>query len=135
MISTSGFKPLNQLVSPFSESDKMPWGGAPKCPACDRNVYPMDQVIAADRQDPYSHPPFSSENAKPNLKQLSIEIDPAEIRSSFVIKKRGAEGFQKNPLKTFLVSLFNNDLSNESNFGRKQSRRTVPLNQFYFRCD
>jgi hypothetical protein len=46
---------LNQLVSPFSESDKMPWGGAPKCPACDRNVYPMDQVIAADRQDLYTH--------------------------------------------------------------------------------
>jgi hypothetical protein len=50
-----GFNPLNQLVSPFSESDKMPWGGAPKCPACDRNVYPMDQVIAADRQGPPLH--------------------------------------------------------------------------------
>eukprot|EP00092_Neocalanus_flemingeri_P025131 GFUD01027249.1.p1 GENE.GFUD01027249.1~~GFUD01027249.1.p1 ORF type:complete len:199 (+),score=47.75 GFUD01027249.1:54-650(+) len=28
----------------------MPWGGAPKCPACDRTVYPMEQVIAADRR-------------------------------------------------------------------------------------
>jgi len=28
----------------------MPWGGAPKCPGCERSVYPMDQVIAADRK-------------------------------------------------------------------------------------
>jgi len=28
----------------------MPWGSAPKCPACDRTVYPMEQVIAADRK-------------------------------------------------------------------------------------
>jgi len=28
----------------------MPWGGAPKCPACDRTVYPMDQIVAADRK-------------------------------------------------------------------------------------
>lgn len=26
------------------------WGGAPKCPACDRSVYPVEQVIAADRK-------------------------------------------------------------------------------------
>jgi len=28
----------------------MPWGSAPKCPACSRTVYPMEQVIAADRK-------------------------------------------------------------------------------------
>jgi len=28
----------------------MPWGGAPKCPACDRSVYPVEQIIAADRR-------------------------------------------------------------------------------------
>lgn len=28
----------------------MPWGAAPKCPGCDHTVYPMEQVIAADRK-------------------------------------------------------------------------------------
>jgi hypothetical protein len=88
------FNPLYQLVSPFSESDKMPWGGAPKCPACDRNVYPMDQVIAADRQDHPSHPTNAIENAKPNHKNVFaglsdmnyVEIKilrPREKRSPF----------------------------------------------------
>ncbi len=91
--STSGFKPLNHLVSPFSESDKMPWGGAPKCPACDRNVYPMDQVIAADRQDPHSHPPSLLKLPNQTLNPLASEMDPAEIRLILRFKKRGAECF------------------------------------------
>jgi len=28
----------------------MPWGGAPKCPGCERTVYPMDAITAADRK-------------------------------------------------------------------------------------
>ena len=34
----------------FTISDKMPWGGAPACPACNKTVYPMEQAIAADRK-------------------------------------------------------------------------------------
>ena len=34
----------------FPISDKMPWGGAPACPACNKTVYPMEQAIAADRK-------------------------------------------------------------------------------------
>jgi len=30
--------------------EKMPWGGAPKCPGCEKTVYPMDQIMAADRK-------------------------------------------------------------------------------------
>jgi len=26
------------------------WGGVPKCPGCDRSVYPMEQTLAADRK-------------------------------------------------------------------------------------
>eukprot|EP00092_Neocalanus_flemingeri_P005373 GFUD01005789.1.p1 GENE.GFUD01005789.1~~GFUD01005789.1.p1 ORF type:complete len:199 (-),score=68.53 GFUD01005789.1:140-736(-) len=28
----------------------MPWGSAPKCPGCNRTVYPMEQKMAADRK-------------------------------------------------------------------------------------
>merc|ERR1711915_162401 len=28
----------------------MPWGKVVKCPACDKTVYPMEQVFAADRK-------------------------------------------------------------------------------------
>ena len=26
------------------------WGSVPKCPACDKSVYPVEQVFAADRK-------------------------------------------------------------------------------------
>jgi len=38
------------LDSLLQESPSMPWGSAPKCPGCDRTVYPMEQIIAADRK-------------------------------------------------------------------------------------
>ena len=31
-----------------SRAPTMPWGSAPKCPACDRTVYPMEQVFLSD---------------------------------------------------------------------------------------
>ena len=34
----------------LSFRNKMPWGGAPACPACNKTVYPMEQAIAADRK-------------------------------------------------------------------------------------
>ena len=26
------------------------WGSVPKCPACDKSVYPVEQIFAADRK-------------------------------------------------------------------------------------
>jgi hypothetical protein len=44
----------------------------------------MDQVIAADRQNPQSLPPSSSENTKPKLKPEITDVQirtPAGLRS------------------------------------------------------
>lgn len=34
----------NKTVTEGLRAPTMPWGSAPKCPACDRTVYPMEQV-------------------------------------------------------------------------------------------
>ena len=40
----SSMKKADNLFTEGLRAPTMPWGSAPKCPGCDRTVYPMEQV-------------------------------------------------------------------------------------------